>query len=307
MSLKVFVLALLVCATTVIPGRAQNPFNPGSQPAVVNNGEDSASGTFFRTLFSGSVERIHHWQRLLRERITAYARQIEKSPTGSATLHFLAFTFVFGVLHALGPGHGKAIVCSYFLARRGTLLQALAFSNFITFMHVLSATVLVFSLALLGRRTDIFAFQQLEGSFQTFSAVLILVIGALLLVRALHDAVSAKTPLDSKETAPKGHRSLTALSLSAGLIPCPGAALILLFSLRLQILWLGLLAMPVLAAGMGLTNTLIGLTALGSRRTLLNWTQVSPVLYRRTYAVLALCGSLLILFLGASLLLSGRG
>ncbi len=302
MIVKILLLVLLAGTVAASPGQAQSPFGSGSRPSAVKSEETVKP----KPVFSAVFERVHYWQRAIRERITAYARQVEEDPAGGTTLRFLALTFVFGVLHALGPGHGKAIVCSYFLARRGTLLQALAFSNLITFMHVLSATVLVFSLALLGRRTDIFAFQQLEGGFQSFSALLILAIGSLLLFRALRETVSAEPPSDTQQPAPKRRGSLTALSLSAGLIPCPAAALILLFSLRLQILWLGLLAMPVLAAGMGFTNALVGLTALGSRRTLLHWTQASPVLYRRTYAALALCGSLLILLLGASLLLAGR-
>lgn len=57
-------------------------------------------------------------QRELRQKISDYAGAIRDNPRGTAILQFLGLAFVFGVIHALGPGHGKAFVCSWFLSRR---------------------------------------------------------------------------------------------------------------------------------------------------------------------------------------------
>lgn len=303
MILKVLILILFLFGTPLPTSWAQNPFSPGANQAT----EEKRNAPVSEPVTNPLSNLVNRWQRAFREQITGYARHIQQTPTSGATFRFLTLTFVFGILHAMGPGHGKSIVCSYFLARRGTLRQALVFSNVITFMHVLSATGLVFSLALLGKRTHIFAFQELEGGLQAFSAGLILLIGAFLLFRAIREILVRRNRPAEQRSATTDTGSMAALSFSAGLIPCPGAALILLFSLSLQIPWLGLLAMPVLAAGMGVTNSLVGLATMGSRRKVLEWTKGSPRVYQRLYSALAVGGAFFILVLGLSLLLASSG
>ncbi|MGL1604091.1 nickel/cobalt transporter, partial [Vibrio parahaemolyticus] len=41
----------------------------------------------------------------------------------AATLAFISF--VYGVLHAAGPGHGKAVISSYVLANRQTVRRGI--------------------------------------------------------------------------------------------------------------------------------------------------------------------------------------
>ncbi|SDM47459.1 ABC-type nickel/cobalt efflux system, permease component RcnA [Geoalkalibacter ferrihydriticus] len=293
----------LVGAQQAAPGRAQNPFLTPSQ----NTAEEQAESRRKPATINPLLVRLNALQRDFREHMTGYARQIQEKPTGGTTLRFLALTFAFGVVHALGPGHGKSIVCAYFLARRGTLRQALLFGNLITFMHVLSATAVVFALALLGRKTNIFAFQELEGGLQPFSYLLIILIGSFLLLKAAKDILARRKPVSEQARADADRTSMAALSLSAGLIPCPGAALILLFTLSLDILWAGLAAMVVLAIGMGLTNSLVGIITLGSRGAVMRLTSTSPRVFRTTYALFAVGGALFIVFLGTSLLLGSVG
>ncbi len=298
MKRRLLALLLLLGLFQSQPGSAQNPFF--SPPAEQEPARVAAPGPEARPF--PPLVWLNGLQRDFRERLTAHARQIEAAPTGAAMLQFLALTFVYGIIHAVGPGHGKSIVCSYFLARRGTLRQALLFGNLITFMHVLSATVVVLSLGLLGKKTNIFAFQELEGGLQSFSYLLILLIGLLLFGKTVRDLLTPKGEAPPRcAGADKG--SMGALSLSAGLIPCPGAALILLFSMSLDILWAGLAAMLVLGAGMGLTNSLMGVVTLGSRSAILSLSGTSPRGFRIAYSLLALGGSSLIVLLGLGLLL----
>ncbi len=243
-------------------------------------------------------------QRDIRETMTAYARRIQESPTGATTLGFLALTFLYGVIHALGPGHGKAIVGSYFLSRSGTLRQALVFGNLITFMHVFSATVIVFGLALIGKQTNIFSFQEVEGGLQSYSYLFIFLIGAFLLVKTLWDLVARRKREGEGSETRADAGSMAALSLSAGLIPCPGAALILLFTLSLDIVWAGLAAMVALGAGMGLTNSMVGIATLSSRGAVMRLTRSSPRLFTALYSFFAVSGSLVIASLGLTLFLS---
>ena len=64
-------------------------------------------------------------QKVLREKLTA-AISAMKSGDWGAIWKFLLICLVYGMLHALGPGHGKSIVVGYFIARRGRWRQGVA-------------------------------------------------------------------------------------------------------------------------------------------------------------------------------------
>ncbi|MEM9164094.1 MAG: DUF3299 domain-containing protein, partial [Cyanobacteria bacterium P01_F01_bin.4] len=55
----------------------------------------------------------------------------------------LLIAFSYGVLHTLGPGHGKAVIISYFVGQGGSLRRGIAMGVRIAVFHVLSAVVVV--------------------------------------------------------------------------------------------------------------------------------------------------------------------
>ena len=80
-------------------------------------------------------------QKVLREKLTA-AISAMKRGDWDAIWKFLAICLVYGMLHALGPGHGKSIVVGYFIARRGRWRQGVALGAGITVTHTMSAVIL---------------------------------------------------------------------------------------------------------------------------------------------------------------------
>ncbi|WP_051822339.1 nickel/cobalt transporter [Desulfonatronum thiodismutans] len=246
-------------------------------------------------------------QRDLRQRMTNYARQIQERPLGAATWQLLLLSFFYGVIHALGPGHGKSIVCSYFVSRRGTWRQALLFGNLITATHILSAVVIIVGLSWVLGRANIAAFHSVEGRLESISYALITLIGFFLLGKTLFDwrRASRERPGEEPDECPRSSpRDIVTLSLATGLMPCPGAALILLFTLSLNVFWAGLMAMIPLALGMGLTASALGLITVGSTNAVLDVSRRSKRLFAILHRTLACLGALLIIILGASLLLS---
>jgi ABC-type nickel/cobalt efflux system permease component RcnA len=75
----------------------------------------------------------------------------------------LGGAFVMGLLHSLEPSHAKAVLATYFLNRKRTLLEALAFALTVTFAHTLSIFILaivgytVFPLLIRNERMEIWA------------------------------------------------------------------------------------------------------------------------------------------------------
>src|SRR4051812_36195619 len=65
--------------------------------------------------------------------------------TSASTLTF-AYAFSLGLLHSLEPSHAKAVLASFFLNRKRTVLEAVGFAATVTFAHTAS----IYLLALVG-------------------------------------------------------------------------------------------------------------------------------------------------------------
>ncbi len=306
----------LLCLTWTVPCLAQNPFltpvpqerqQDRSDPHVSDRGERSEPGPRMLAAPTGLpgalppfFAHITAVQRELRQKMTAYARQIQESPYGRATWQLMILSLLYGIVHALGPGHGKAIVCSYFLSRRGTVKQALLFGNLITAMHILSAVIIVLVLSWFMGRANIAAFHSVEGRLESVSYLLIMLIGLFLLARTLYEWRTAPSE-QAVKCSSASTKDMLSLSLATGLLPCPGAALILLFTLSLGVFWAGLLAMIPLALGMGLTASALGVLTVSTTGLALNLSSRSKRAFILAHRILACIGALIIIMLGASL------
>jgi ABC-type nickel/cobalt efflux system permease component RcnA len=62
---------------------------------------------------------------------------------GSAVWTLLAISFAYGIFHAAGPGHGKAVIASYLVANQETARRGIALSFASALMQALVAVVIV--------------------------------------------------------------------------------------------------------------------------------------------------------------------
>lgn len=97
-------------------------------------------------------------------------------------LGFLSFSY--GVLHAAGPGHGKAVISSYVLANERTVKRGIALSFLAAAIQGLSALVIVGILVLVMRSTSM-EIKAAEGWIETASWALVTLIGVWLLYTQL--------------------------------------------------------------------------------------------------------------------------
>ncbi len=147
--------------------------------------------------------------------------------------------FIFGMVHALMPGHGKSVLVSYHLGNKSRLIDGLMTGALLSVTHVGLAVVFVMagvavisrSLALAGR----------APAFEAVSASLIILAGLFLLYRALW---------------PSKHRHLQdgkALAFFTGLVPCPLTTFILIYAFAHNQLALGFVAVAAMLAGVIVT------------------------------------------------------
>ena len=93
-----------------------------------------------------SLLTIEGWKQLpakISGTLTTALNQIQNQPSPQAMMFALLLSFSYGVLHTLGPGHGKAVIVSYFVGQGGSLQRGLRMGGQIAIFHVLSAILLV--------------------------------------------------------------------------------------------------------------------------------------------------------------------
>ncbi|MFG1230380.1 HoxN/HupN/NixA family nickel/cobalt transporter [Xanthobacter wiegelii] len=191
--------------------------------------------------------------------------------------------FGFGMLHALLPGHGKAVLASHY-AGDGRLLGALGASIILILTHVGSAVLIVVGGFAVLRNTIGGAGR--APMLEQASQVLIVVVGLWLLWRAVR---------------PHSHdhdRSGPALAFVTGLVPCPLTTFIMTYALAHGALMSGLVLSGTFAAGMVVTVASFPLLAVLLRTRLLPLLARTEVLRARTGHVLEVGAALAVILLG---------
>ncbi|GFM35216.1 nickel/cobalt transporter [Desulfovibrio subterraneus] len=295
--------------TAIAPG---NGTQEGAlQAPVAETGGASlphAEAGFLATQYTRMLRAVTVMQKEMREKLSELGKDIAANPAGGSFWTFIGLSFFYGVVHALGPGHGKAVVFSYFLGKRGSIARGFAMGHLLSFVHAMSAVVLVFVLQWVLGNKGSQGFDEAGGVLQHVSYGLVAVIGLLMLVHALYETFSGRQAARiCCAAAPQaGYGGIAAVSMLAGLVPCPGAALVLAFAMGLGLPWTGFFAVLALALGMGLTTSLFGVLSIASRSALVHVAGRGPRLLTVMYSCLAIGGALGITLLGTMLFLSAR-
>lgn len=236
-----------------------------------------------------------------------------RSAEGSAPLAaLLAGAFLYGVLHAVGPGHGKAVIAAYTVADRATLRRGLAATAIASLAQGLSAIALVGLLAValgLGRgQIEQWARQVELGATAALALFGLAKAGLAIAGHHHHDHDHGHEHGRSHEHAHGGHRhatprSLWAVALAVGIRPCTGAIVLLLFCLTQGVFVAGMLGTLAMSAGTGITVGLLAAAAVYARRwasLLAGDGDVAALVHRG----LAIAGWLTVALFGAALFLA---
>jgi ABC-type nickel/cobalt efflux system permease component RcnA len=317
--LSVFlVLAFFVAALAA--AEAPNPFTSSGGPSAV-----SAPA-------SVGLAALAPFLRSLTDRLAELTRAMRGATTPAPFIALALVSLVYGVFHALGPGHGKTIVSTFFIARNAKLRHSLIAGNLIALVHAIAALGIVLSLYYLVRGIFSTSFENASRIIQTLSFGVIAFIGGAMLVRRIlgkehshrlghghffggghahehehehehedehepgHEAEGAGEPEGSQVTG----RELAGIALASGIVPCPGASAILLVGLSLNMMLAGVVSVVMISLGMGLTVSVVGAAAILAKRGVISLSSGSkrkggPAVVRR---VVEIAGSTILFVFG---------
>ncbi len=247
-------------------GSAGGLGDAGSASFSGDSGSSLASGS----LLSNTVTWIARSQSALTNRLHG---QLHGAPSGAGFGGFaiILASFVYGLLHAAGPGHGKVVAGAYFLANPGRPAQAIGLSAAMAFLQAASAIVIVTALLLVAGTT--ISQLTLQAKFvEALAYGLILLLGLAMLLRCVTGRGTCSACADhggepGQRPAGQGGRlrDYAALAVGVGLRPCSGALLLLLFTLAAGMFHIGVVATLAMALGSAITISLSALGAISVR------------------------------------------
>jgi ABC-type nickel/cobalt efflux system permease component RcnA len=189
------------------------------------------------------VQNLIELQRWLYGGATEGLHTMATSTDPSRLLGAMGFAVLFGILHAMMPGHGKSVLVTYHLGPPGHVLGGVASSVLLVLTHVGMAVVLVLTGFMVVQRTFVGAGRNF--ALETTSSVLIILIGLWLFVRSLrghhHD---------------DGRHQGRFLSIAAGFVRCPLTTFIMVYSLSGMVLTITAFAVSAVLLRTGLFHIL---------------------------------------------------
>jgi ABC-type nickel/cobalt efflux system permease component RcnA len=291
-----------------------NPFAGRAAPSSENPAQQLEEAPHAAGPLATLGRALLTFQREANRLIAQHMRAIREGEGSMPLLIGAGLAFLYGVLHALGPGHGKLVVVSYFLSREARVGRGLLMGLQIAIFHVISAIVVVALADLLLRRAFGGAPAEVAG-VRLFSYGLIALIGAVMLAQAIRRSRQRRAGIEVADgccAGAHGHHQhgpgevrervqQGGLSLGVGLVPCTGAVLILLYAMANDILYAGVLLAVAIAAGMALTMGGLGILSVIARQAVASRIEAHGEGSGRLAAVSDYGGALAIMAIGAGL------
>ncbi|OOG25572.1 high frequency lysogenization protein HflD [Thioalkalivibrio denitrificans] len=327
--MRALILLLLLACT---PWALASPLSGPAGPQETTEQAGSA----------GPWERTMQWvlakQRQLHRDLARGMEAVERAPTLANTLALILIGFLYGVFHAAGPGHGKAVITTYLLTHRQHMRRGLILSWASSLLQGFTAIALVLGVVVVAERMAREALGQVR-TLELVSFALVAAVGAWLIMRALRGLYRLRTPghsaahvhehhadhdHDAHACGTCGHAhhvtpeqaarsnslgTMVGTVVAVGIRPCTGAILVLAVANMLGLWMAGVAAVVAMSVGTAITVSVLAILAVKARDWAGRATAVggSSLAWQRTGQVVALMGGVLIFAIGASLFGAGLG
>ncbi|SIT68599.1 ABC-type nickel/cobalt efflux system, permease component RcnA [Ectothiorhodosinus mongolicus] len=255
-----------------------------------------------------ATEQVTGWmiaqQRSLHRQLANTMEAVDQAPTAVNAGLLILVSFLYGIFHAAGPGHGKIVITTYLATHRQYLHRALGLSLASSLLQGLTAIAAVGLTLLVLGQTARSAMNQ-AVFLERASFALVALLGMFLLLRALRQILRQPAPAPAPAAHPEPHEhaehehghghhphaqhsdacgcghahhvtpdqaarvdslgSLLATVAAVGIRPCTGAILVLVFAHILGLWLAGLLAVLAMSLGTAMTVGALALLAVSAR------------------------------------------
>ena len=231
------------------------------------------------------ISQVIEWQKLFHGMLAEHVKHISQDPLNHG-LALIGLSFAYGVFHAVGPGHGKAVIITYLGSHKETLKRGALISLLAALLQSIVAILLVVVLAkLLGIRfSDV---NNYANNVEVISYLMVMMLGIFLFTSTLtqqlkslrakskliqhdHDHSDHKDEHQHEGTCCGGHHTYQStpqeslarsigVIFSMGLRPCAGAIVVLIYAHLVGAFFYGVLATLVMGLGTGLSISAIAL------------------------------------------------
>lgn len=240
------------------------------------------------SLYESFINSLIQYQFEINSIIGTTIKGINDDNILTSSFFILGISFLYGLIHAAGPGHGKAIVGFYFATNKNDYKQAFKLGYLISIIHAISALILTFGIYFILE-------SMFRQNFNHFSKITMQISAFMIVIVGIYIIISAYFNRKQKEENINKNRNKYALALSAGIVPCPGVMTIVLFCIMLKNYLLGVFAAITMSLGMGLTISIVGILSIVLNK------RANSFLAKKSF-ILEMFGGVLIFGLGCILL-----
>ena len=226
-------------------------------------------------------EKLTVFQGDLREQIASFFRNWKNSEgqeKSNILMGIITVAFLYGMIHAAGPGHRKTIVFSLYIARKSPWYEPLITGFLLALLHGGCAICLMLIFkgisGSISANTNAYTIY-MEG----FSYLLIIVVALFLIVKETLEFVKSSKNSEKSDVAISEEVSEKKIVknqnnsfgdlvpfLISGIYPCPGAILVLVLSFTLDILGAGIAAVSFMSLGMAIPIIIVAYFAWFGRK-----------------------------------------
>lgn len=282
---------------------------------------------------------IQQQQKAFYKSMTVALKEIK---SGEQTgLWLVALSLAYGVLHAAGPGHGKAVISMYMIANEVQLKRGIMLSFASAILQALVAIACIFALVLVLRGIG-YRSNDMTRYLEISSYAAITLLGLWLLWRKLfagnshtthqhepsshahvhdhshdehyhnhhhHDHVChagcshAHMPDPQQLTGNFDLKSASAAVLAVGIRPCTGALIVLTFAFLNGLHAYGVASAFAMALGTGFTVSILASLAVYAKN-FTNRISSSPANSQKIFNIIEILGALFIFLIGLLLLMA---
>jgi ABC-type nickel/cobalt efflux system permease component RcnA/ABC-type uncharacterized transport system substrate-binding protein len=276
--------------------------------------------------WSRSQGLLGDWTVWIRALQTQFNRDLTESlkafRDGGAFWWLGGISFLYGIVHAAGPGHGKVVISSYLVANEARIRRGVVIAFISAFAQAVVAVGLIGVLAVILNMTSM-AIDSTAKVFEAGSFALVAALGVYLLVRKggaawsvmrggnahahhhhhhhHHGRDASPSPQAGGVRAAGYFTGAATAIVSVGLRPCTGALVVLVFALSQGVFWAGVASTFVMALGTALTVAVLAALAVGAKNIARRFARGDSRRGAQVMLGLELAAALLITALGAVL------